>query len=311
MFKFLLLLFLSISISAWCYTPCFAQDKQSDKLHADSNKQGKYPVFIVTVRHLNESKSGLEFSCQRAVHPKYAKFQSADAAKHQIKLDDLKLVDSKAEFLNTLKQTGASRLAVFVHGYRKSFEGSLEFAQRISSEVDMPIVLFAWPSKNKYSAYMSDECTAEWSSHPLADTLEDLSSEFGNENIYVMSHSLGARMVSWSFRILASQNKLKSPFGCNLMFSPDMDRDTFLKESAFLNRCASVMKIYLDPHDTRIWLSKMLHGSPRVGTSDGSIDNETIQKCCQFDMSLPNHQIPYTILNAAVNHLADGEAVHN
>ena len=175
----------------------------------------------------------------------------------------------------------------------------------------MPVVLFAWPSKNKYSAYMVDECTAEWSSHQLADTLEDLGEHFGNENINVLSHSLGARMVSWSFRILASQNRLKSPFGSNLMFSPDMDRDTFLKESTFLNSCASVMKVYLDAHDTRIWLSKMLHGSPRVGTSDGSIDNETVQKCCQFNTSMPNHHIPFTILNAAVNTLADVEEVGN
>jgi len=165
--------------------------------------------------------------------------------------------------------------------------------------------------ENKYSAYMVDECTAEWSSHHLAETLNSLGEKFGNENIIVMSHSLGARMVHWAFRILSSQNQLNHPFACNLMFSPDFDRDTFLKDSAFLNRSASLMKVYLDAHDSRIWLSRMLHGSPRVGTSDGSVDNETLQKICQFNANMPNHHIPYSVLNAAFNLLAESEELRN
>jgi esterase/lipase superfamily enzyme len=311
MFKILLSIFISACFSACCPTSSLGQEKQPVSLHEQGKKQGKYPVFIVTDRQVNETKRGLEFSYQRASKARYATFQVSATASDKLNLADVNLLESKEEFLSALKQTGASRIAVFVHGYRKSFEGSLEFAQRISCEVDIPVVLFAWPSRNKYSAYMIDECTAEWSSHQLAETFKDLGEQFGNENICAISHSLGARMVTWSFRILASQNQLKDPFACNLLFSPDMDRDTFLRESAFLNRCASVMKIYLDAHDTRIWLSRMLHGSPRVGTSDGSGDNETLQKTCQFNTSMPNHHIPFTILNGALNHLAGVETVDN
>ena len=81
--------------------------------------------------------------------------------------------------------------------------------------------------KNKYY-YMVDECTAEWSSYQLADMLHDLGDEFGYENINLISHSLGARIVSWSLRIMTTQGQLRHPFNCSLFFSPDFDRDTFL-----------------------------------------------------------------------------------
>ncbi|MBA3859698.1 MAG: hypothetical protein C0507_22555 [Cyanobacteria bacterium PR.3.49] len=278
-----------------------AEVKHQVSLHGQVKKQSKYPIFIVTNRQVSESAHGPIFTSHRAVRQTYA----------QLRAGKMQLLQSKEKLLDGLQKTGAKRIAVFVHGYRKSFGGSLEFAEKIGSEIDLPVVLFAWPSKNKYSAYMSDECTAEWSSHQLSDTLKSLGEKFGNENVCVMSHSLGARMVHWAFRILASENQMNRPFACNLMFSPDFDRDTFLKDSAFLNRCSGVMKIYLDAHDSRIWLSRMLHGSPRVGTSDGSVDNETLQKICQFNSNMPNHHIPYDVLNAAFNILAETEVLRN
>ena len=310
----MLRLFLSITILLclpfWCPLRSSAEGKHQISLHGQIRKQSKYPVFVVTDRKVNESGHGALFTGQRANALTYAVLQpSAVTSRTHIRM--VQLLQSREELLRALKQTRAQRVAVFVHGYRKSFNGSLEFAEKIGSEIDIPVVLFAWPSKNKYSAYMADECTAEWSSHHLSDTLKCLGERFGNENVCVMSHSLGARMVQWAFRILASENQLNRPFACNLMFSPDFDRDTFLKDSSFLNRSASVVKVYLDAHDSRIWLSRILHGSPRVGTSDGSVDNETLQKICQFNSKMPNHHIPYDVLNAAFNVLADSEQLRN
>ena len=70
------------------------------------------------------------------------------------------------------------------------------------------------------------------------------------------------------------------------------------------------MKVYLDSHDTRIWLSSMLHGSPRIGTMDQSAENEQLSGIFQFDTSMPSHHIPFPILSAAV-HNFDPVAIRN
>jgi hypothetical protein len=96
------------------------------------------------------------------------------------------------------------------------------------------------------------------------------------------------------------QHQLDKPFGCNILVSPDFDRDTFIAESPFLKQAASSVRVFLDPHDTRIWMSKVLHGSPRVGTMDGSKDNDKLSNVFQLNASMPSHHIPYSVLSTAI-----------
>jgi esterase/lipase superfamily enzyme len=311
MFKHLLLTALAISVSTAVPVPVLAQDPGKIELHSHERKPSKYPVYFVTDRQIKETPHGTVYSSERSAQLTYGVFQAQDFSNDDINPQDIKLMKSDGDFKEALQKTGAKHVAVFVHGYRKSFEGSLQFAEKIASELDQPVVLFAWPSKNKYSAYMIDECTAEWSSYQLADLLRNLSSDFGSANVSMISHSLGARIVAWSLRILATNHQLDKPFGCNLMFSPDVDRDTFLAEGPFLKQSAACVKVYLDKHDTRIWMSKMLHGSPRVGTNDSSADNEVLSSLFQFNMSMPSHHIPYPMLSAALANKVDGIVMGN
>ena len=299
--RLILLLALSVSVFGCSCPTSFAQDPGKLNLHSKSMKASRYPVFFVTDRQIKSTPKGMEFSNNRSTELDYGCYQLSTATAEKVNPSDITLYGSKDTFYDNLHKTGATKVAVFVHGYRKDFEGSLEFAQRIAAELEMPVVLFAWPSKNKYSAYMIDECTAEWSSHQFASMLKDMNDRIGNQNISLISHSLGARIVSWSLRILAADHALDRPFGCSLFFSPDIDRDTFLAESGFLKQSCERVKVYLDAHDTRIWLSKMLHGSPRLGTMDGNSENETLSSMFQFDTSMPSHHIPFPTLSAALD----------
>ncbi len=296
-----LLFWLIISVLAWSQPAAFSQDLSV--LHENSTRtSGKhFPVFIVTDREIRHSAKGDDYTANRSSYQRYAVYSPSDPAAKNINRHDIKTLSSENEFLNLLKTTGARKIAVFVHGYRKSFDGSLDFAQRIASQVDAPVVLFAWPSKNSYTAYMTDECTAEWSSYHLAGLLHDLGAQFGDGNIDVISHSLGGRMVAWSLRVLATQNKLTEPFDTILFFSPDIDRDTFLAESPFIKQSCSTVKVYLDAHDSRIFISKVLHGSPRVGTTDDTDINAKLSEMFQFDTTMPSHQIPFPVLSAAIH----------
>lgn len=305
MLKPLSLIPLAISISACLAVPfsapANAQEPSKIDLHTTARKPSKYPVFFVTDRAVKREKDKLVFTTDRAQDMTYGEFHSGLEPEVKLNSKNLQVHDSEATFAEALQKTGAKRVAVFVHGYRKSFEGSLDFAQRIASELDVPVVLFAWPSKNKYSAYMVDECTAEWSSYQLAPVLHDLDKQFGAQNVSLISHSLGSRVVDWSLRLLATQKQLTTPFGCNIMFSPDVDRDTFLAESPFIRSACSRVKVYLDSHDTRLWLSKVLHGSPRLGTIHTAAENELLSSMFEFDTSMPSHHIPYTLMSSAMS----------
>ncbi|MGH9552659.1 MAG: alpha/beta hydrolase, partial [Terriglobales bacterium] len=175
--------------------------------HAVANR---YPVFIVTDRDVQHTDHGLVFGNGRSTSLAYGT-APVQAAEKRTPSEEVTLLDDQKQFFDKLKETGATHCAVFVHGYRKSFDGSLELAREMASQLDEPVILFAWPSKNKYSAYMIDECTAEWSSYHLADVLRDLGNSIGNQNVRVISHSLAARMVCWSYGILAQTNELRKP----------------------------------------------------------------------------------------------------
>jgi esterase/lipase superfamily enzyme len=271
-----------------------------------------YPVFFITDRQQKEQSgsSTLEFTGERSDKITYGIYSpKLVPTGEKIDANEVQVLDSKTKFYDQLKQTGARRVAVFVHGYRKSFAGSLAFGERMASQLSIPVVVFAWPSKNLYQSYMIDECTAEWSSFELAAILKDVGAQYGNENVEVISHSMGARMVSWAYRILASQHDLEHPFGATLFFSPDMDRDTFVAEGPFIKQCSSSFKLYLDKHDSRIWLSKVLHGSPRLGTMDTTASNKKLLDSYEFDTSLPSHQIPFDVLSSTVSPLTSARAL--
>jgi len=303
---------LIISVLAWSQSAVFSQDLSLLNNHANRVSTKHFPVFVITDREIRHSAKGDEYTASRSSKETYAVYSASNPSSKKIDLRDVRILGSQNEFLNLLKATGTRKVAVFVHGYRKSFAGSLDFAERIANQVDTPVVLFAWPSKNSYTAYMTDECTAEWSSYHLAGLLHSLGSQFGDANIDIISHSLGGRMVAWSLRVLATQNQLHQPFDTMLFFSPDMDRDTFLAESSFIKQNCSTVKVYLDAHDSRIWISKVLHGSPRVGNTDDTGTNTKLSEIFQFDTSMPSHQIPFPMLSATIHQpIAVSHVGHN
>jgi esterase/lipase superfamily enzyme len=275
-------------------------------IKAESATTKKYPLFFVTNRLSSENRKGeLKFRGKRSDELVYGEYLRNNAD-DDIKQATLLKFENEQQFLDAVKATGRSA-AVFVHGYRKSFDGSMDFGLSMAKCLDAPLVVFAWPSKNNYCAYMTDECTAEWSAHPLAKVLGDMGETIGYGNIAIVSHSLGARMVQWSLKDLYAERHPEQPFAAALFFSPDVDRDTFMQDAKFLNKACSTCRVYLDKHDTRIWISKVLHGSPRIGSDSKDSTQTELSQVFQFDTSLPSHHIPFALVAQSVHRIAAGQ----
>jgi esterase/lipase superfamily enzyme len=258
------------------------------------------PLFFVTDRKAIYKKDKTEFSAERSGELVFGAF-NRNAQTDSIKDGTMTLFQSENDFLSKIKAADRGKMAVFVHGYRKSFNGSMDFGLQIARHLDVPLVVFAWPSRNNYAAYMADECTAEWSCQDLSRLLRDLGQSAGYGNITIVAHSLGARMVQWSLKDLYAETRPGNKFAAALFFSPDIDRDIFKQDAGMINEMCSVFNIYSDQHDTRIWLSKLLHGSPRLGSNDNKIAGAALTGIHQYDTGLNNHQIPYKTVAAAVH----------
>lgn len=257
----------------------------------------KYPVFVVTDRLMTANKYGVDFVGERSSTISYASATWSEQ-KDKVEVSGPDVCQSRQQFLAKLKETGASKIAVFIPGYRRSFQSSLESAGEIAARLDEPVVLFAWPSKNKYSAYMIDECTAEWSSHDLADALKCLGDQFGNQNVRIIAHSVGVRMACWAFGDLAQTNQLARPFKSAFLFSPDMDRDVFLADAPLIKRACSAVKIFVDEHDSRLWLSKVMHGGPRLGDArNRQLVTEVLQQA-DFDTTMQTHRLTHELVTS-------------
>lgn len=262
----------------------------------------KCPIFFVTNRDEQKRGDSIKFGKHRSSELVFGEYVRNDC-NDSLNKARLVLFPSEQALLNATQSTGTKKLAVFVHGYRKSFKGSMNCALQIARHLDIPLLVFAWPSKNNYFAYMADECTAEWSSKQLAKVLRDLGQSMGYRNIVIVSHSLGARMVEWSLKDLYAESPPKEQFAASLFFSPDIDRDTFLQNAPFLKRACATSSIFLDRHDTRIRISKFLHGSPRVGGKEAQPE---LSQMFALDGSLPNHHIPSELVAETVHRLGNG-----
>lgn len=300
------MLALAMSVSSLLCAPTnsLAQpDNVSTAAISSEPKKNQYPIFFVTNRQENDQSGKPEFGTHRAHSLSYGMIPVGSGTQPKSKIDHsaIRMFRDKDEFYQAIKQTGSKKVGVFVHGYRKSFDGSIDLGRKLETNLDIPVIVFAWPSKNKYSAYMGDEATAEWSSFPLSHFFTDLADQFEKKNISIISHSLGGRMVAWSLRINASENKgsaLSDKWSSIVFCSPDFDRDTFIEESKLIRASSEKVKIYLDSHDTRIWLSKVLHGNPRLGSKDETEESHAFLQVFDCDFSLPSHHIPFPLLTA-------------
>jgi esterase/lipase superfamily enzyme len=109
---------------------------------------------------------------------------------------------------------------------------------------------------------------------------------------------MGARLLSWSLKDLYATRPPYERFAGVQFVAPDMDKDIFLQEVHFLKQACNSCRVYLDLHDSRLWLSAILHGSPRVSSND----TDDLSKLIQCSNSLPTHDsIPYAQLMAAMH----------
>ena len=311
--SFLALSFVTFAPRAGASDATTAVPGQSAALSQDEK------IFYITNRLLKAEKK--LFTFERSDELQYGvrdiKLTMHDAGKtayfgkRAVSSTDMKEDDFFKQLADEQHQKNTKQVIVYVHGYDCSIDVASRVAARMGHEMQLPVVLFSWPSRRNPLTYTADECNAEWSSFQLSDVLQDIATKLGPNNLILVGHSMGCRILCWSLQHSKAMGELPpGKFRHIFLCSPDMDAQVFQKYSPIFTATSEDTRVFASYKDVRLIISKLLHGNIRLGSLDSAKKNEPIKIATDNsiqtidytddDPTVFGHAIPYHLLRQAV-----------
>lgn len=182
--------------------------------------------------------------------------------------------NDKAEFFQRLEamldKCGVDRVCIFVHGAEDSFNDSAGDAASLAYSLELPLIMYSWPSNPKATRYFIDGGNNEWSQGHFNLFINDLT-EFSKKrkiDVTIVSHSMGNRLVVRAASLLQSSGIVSDAE----LVSPDIDAETFRHYVMHMENKGATIRLYTSTHDKMLALSQMLHGGYfRLGEGVGTV----------------------------------------
>lgn len=171
------------------------------------------------------------------------------------------------------KSAGKSTF-VFVHGYNVAFVDAARRTAQMTYDLgfDGAPVLYSWPSQASYASYKVDETNAEWSRLDFKNFLKDFADQSGADNIYLIAHSMGTRVLTGALKELVLEDpSMRDKFDEIILAAPDIDADTFKRDIApKILAGEGGTTLYASSGDYALMASKTFAGYQRAGdTAEG------------------------------------------
>jgi len=168
-----------------------------------------------------------------------------------------------------LKQGGAKKLLLFVHGFNVSFvEAVVRGAQLAHDlEFDGDLLVYSWASMGAVLSYGRDEDTARISAHHMRAILQELDDLKKYDTVYLVAHSMGTRILADALHGLAETPFQGAPIKEVVLAAPDintLEYRNFL-EPKILQRFRFRTTIYVSMNDFALKVSRRIHEYPRLG----------------------------------------------
>lgn len=209
--------------------------------------------------------------------PQLWKFErTPDPTKHFVlkSVSPLQTDAARQEMSERLRAVSHRSLLVFVHGYNVSFQDAAMRTAQLAHDLKFPGVPFfySWPSANRVRGYLQDEETARLCESVFETVLSELS-KLPVEEIYIVAHSMGNRIVGHGLQAYVDKGKNTKVIKELLLAAPDINADLF--KSTIAPRLAQMQgtrtTIYASSFDLALMASKVMHGFRRVGESSGGV----------------------------------------
>jgi esterase/lipase superfamily enzyme len=199
------------------------------------------------------------------------------------------------DFLQRLTEAVAEspdgKIMIFIHGYNIEFAEASRVVAQFAHDLKFagPVVLFSWPSQGSLTGYTIDETNAEWAEADFVQLLTTLLENIQAQNIYLVGHSMGNRIIGRAIPALASdrQDGDLRVFKEIVMIAPDIDADVFRFDMApRLERTGIHVTVYASSNDRALMASKAFHGYSRAGeTGEGLVVVNGVETVDASDVS--------------------------
>jgi len=196
------------------------------------------------------------------------RYRSFDFAKHSILFSTTPR--SAGQFYERINARIAARNSkqaiIFIHGYNSGFDDYFLSLASASKDLDVPVVLFSWPSAGRLSRYKSDVATASWAQVDFSKFLIEFSARTRVESVTLVAHSMGSRILVETLTALDRAGSLTgTPIKRVIFVAPDLDIPRF-REFVDANRSSGrEIDLFIRGNDLALRASWVINRKPRLG----------------------------------------------
>ena len=259
-----------------------AENPRCNPAQNDSASVSGKDYFIVTSRLPDCRGDTIKLTNHRADRVRFGRFSPPETIKPA--KGDKQLVvpvafqpeDAWWDGLRDAANLRNGRVLLYVHGYREKLQTTARDAVQIGamSNFDGPIIHYSWPSQGNLLSYAVDETNMYWDQRNFRNFLTKLARTEWVKEIVIVSHSLGARLVTPAVEYVdrTSTNADSSNISNIILASPDVDREDFERDIAEEVLAARRVNndrrvtVYASLSDRALAVSRAVHGYPRLGS---------------------------------------------
>ena len=259
-----------------------AENPRCNPAQNDSASVNGKDYFIVTSRLPDCRGDNIKLTNHRADRVRFGRFSPPETIKPA--KGDKQLVVPVAfqpegawwDGLRDAANLRNGRVLLYVHGYREKLQTTARDTVQIGamSNFDGPIIHYSWPSQGNLLSYAVDETNMYWDQRNFRNFLTKLARAEWVKEIVIVSHSLGARLVTPAVEYVdrTSTNADSSNISNIILASPDVDREDFERDIAEEVLAARRVNndrrvtVYASLSDRALAVSRAVHGYPRLGS---------------------------------------------
>ena len=282
---------------------------------------GLSKVYIPTKKEANtERKSNFQLAREFAYGALFGKSPDLPNANPQVIQNEdfnLNLIDFIRQIHAVANKQDRKKVFIFVHGFNNSFDDAVRRIAGLSEEYKypgVPIVL-SWASAATSTintdetlgftgiGYNNDLQTVASSCTDFRKVLAAIVKEFGSDNVMVLAHSMGGRLLSSMLTTCEMEPGVntESVKVDKLIFAaPDVLADDFKKVMAVLKKQSNSVTLYVAANDAALRLSQEITGNRRRAGQGGvdrilSADISTIDSTSVELTNSANHAYVFEV----------------
>ena len=259
-----------------------AENPRCNPAQNDSASVNGKDYFIVTSRLPDCRGDNIKLTNHRADRVRFGRFsppetiKPAKGGKQLVVPVAFQPEDAWWDGLRDAANLRNGRVLLYVHGYREKLQTTARDTVQIGamSNFDGPIIHYSWPSQGNLLSYAVDETNMYWDQRNFRNFLTKLARAEWVKEIVIVSHSLGARLVTPAVEYVdrTSTNADSSNISNIILASPDVDREDFERDIAEEVLAARRVNndrrvtVYASLSDRALAVSRAVHGYPRLGS---------------------------------------------